>query len=478
MTSQNCHDLEIENQNDNFHKLENVFDYETNGNVGYRSILAGAVREVWLNVFQKLDESDKTAFFRADAKWNDWVASKRTLFLIPEVGPILLKTLPKTVSLQCRELCRSWTKELDHLVQTHSSHLCIYSENDEVSTIPKQISGFYFADWFQKFHQDMKTHQGNPFPGRTIDLDWYEPEEEMEEEELVRLCEDYWLNATQFCEKYGAHVHDITIDTFDSCLTGMEMIGNVSRCLLYLPNLKKLHLSGIRNADGSNSIRDYFRMNTLPQLANLETLEVKETDGTFLDVILSSCCLPSKIKRLFLLSTYSMGYFEDVFNFVNLEVLEVDLYIQNLQQMADQELVPPLSKLYLKFLNKQVSAVHLFNALEPFSDSLTQFKMKEPSKLVVPHAVDLERIKLPKLERLYIFKLKGSVDFVLQLTSLTHLEIVKSKIEQEHLDGCLVKFYGHEKRMYESNIWELLPSLQTLLSRVTISKNSLKNLST
>ncbi|ODM89414.1 hypothetical protein Ocin01_17267 [Orchesella cincta] len=63
-----------------------------------------------LNVFDKLDRTDKLAF---SSVWHDWVEPKRTESLISEVAPQLIETFLSENLLLGRELCQSWKEELD-----------------------------------------------------------------------------------------------------------------------------------------------------------------------------------------------------------------------------------------------------------------------------------------------------------------------------------------------------------------------------
>jgi len=124
------------------------------------------------------------------------------------VAPILLETLPKDTSLQCRQLNRQWTRELDHQSQFHPSLLRLELEVSdgpaEETHIPSCVNRFSNADQIRKFMEEMEAHPDNPFPGRTLHLLWESVERP--EASVLLSCRQFWASVTQLLERFGTHV--------------------------------------------------------------------------------------------------------------------------------------------------------------------------------------------------------------------------------------------------------------------------------
>ncbi|CAL8078524.1 unnamed protein product [Orchesella dallaii] len=113
-------------------RIEEPASFETrmeNVEVAGYHFPADNLTEVWLNIFEKLDAKDKITFSKTCGEWHDWVASKRTSFLFSEVLPVVALTsnLPVKELLNCRTICKSWSRDFNLLYAAHPSHFRLES---------------------------------------------------------------------------------------------------------------------------------------------------------------------------------------------------------------------------------------------------------------------------------------------------------------------------------------------------------------
>ncbi|ODM88247.1 hypothetical protein Ocin01_18435 [Orchesella cincta] len=416
----------------------------------HRPFQACNVPEVWLNVFEKLGAKDKPAFSGACAEWHDWVDTKRPLQLFPEVAPILLMNLPQNALLQSRELCRSWSKELDSQVQTLPSNFYLDIELATAERVleVRQRNVFNTSEQIQTFLKEMEGHTGNPFPGRTLILEPHDPRH-LGSHERNRICTNYWRSVNDLVNGMEpmfiklALPFGVTATIID--LTRLEVLAAVGNCL-NLPHVKLLYIEG-QTGLPQTQIRNYFHTNPLTQLDDLETMRFNQLDPSLLNTVLHSCCVPAKIRRFWTESCQHgrLSLFETVSHFPNLEIsrdFATDLRTS----------LPPLRNLELGFFTyNTLNLEQLFTALETFRETLVHFRV---NSWAAPPLIRTDwRINLPNLKRLCFLKYLGQLQPLRQLTALQELTII-------HPSG-----FEHMDQMYQSNIWELVPSLQTLIVR-------------
>ncbi|ODM90697.1 hypothetical protein Ocin01_15987 [Orchesella cincta] len=231
---------------------------------------------------------------------------KRTESLISE-HPSLSKRFSENLLLG-RELCQSWKEELEYKIQTNPSHTSLFEIDSGQHWIlisaPSGLGAFCRQRWRPVRDDDWTAYWTSVFYswiilGHTFILDiWFSEWDELQPEQL-------------------------TMDT------------HVDKSPL------------------ENWIRDYYRLNPLPRLEHLETVQLNSASPALVGEVVNSCCVPANIKRL----SYQHGQWhadrgelpEVVYSFVNLEVLDATIFFRCFERLASLERRPPLRELHLTF---------------------------------------------------------------------------------------------------------------------------------
>ncbi|CAL8148759.1 unnamed protein product [Orchesella dallaii] len=436
--------------------------------VWYHHFPADNISQIWLNIYEKLSQEDKVTFSQASKEWHDWVAPKRTDFLFPQVALFLVGTIPSTSAKQCRSVCRSWTQKLDSLREFYpiDKHFALETEYAKVDDNEFSLrNDFNTSDEIQRFMADMSAHPGNPLPGGIIFFKYKVAEREipLAAGERIRLCTEYWTAVTMLLRKYGNYIQRATFGfgQNETELPGIEIVEHFRNSMLSLRNLRYISLSNLETGL-EDEIEEYFGLNPLPRLQNLEVVQIHNMDFNLAETVLNHCCIPANIKEVWI---WAWRIPPTVYTFFNLEILEVRSHvslIEDLERFRNLPQVPPLKVLRIQDLTRQINAIQVFTAFEAFSDTITELTVMTPLVNNAANAIAGIQISLPKLERIYFTVYQGSLDLLLQLTSLKDLIIRRATMEREEWDGNLVQFYGFEERLKESNIWDLIPSLQTI----------------
>ncbi|CAL8148766.1 unnamed protein product [Orchesella dallaii] len=436
--------------------------------VGYHHFPAENIPQIWLNIFEKLGQEDKLTFSQASKEWHDWVALKRTDFLFPQVAIYLWGAIPKSSAKQCRSVCRSWTQKLDSLSEFYPTdmHFAKGTEYEEVDNFEFFVltHDFNSANQIQRFMADMSAHPGNPLPGGSIYLEYQADEsgDPLAPGEMDGVDTEYWTAVIMLLRKYGNYIQDATFLFHEDAeaFPLIEITEHFRNCLLNIPNLRHITLdhSGTERGD---EMEEYLRLNPFPRLQKLEVVDIHDVDFDLAEAFLNHCCVPANIKRVWI---WVWRIPRTVYTFFNLEILQArsdDLMIEDLEGFRNLSRVPPLRVLRVH-ANSDLNALRVFTALEAFVDTITEFTVMSPLVNNAADAIAGIQINLPKLESICFADYQGSLDLLLQLTSLKDLEIRTATMEREEWDGNVVQFYGFEERLKESNIWDLIPSLQTI----------------
>ncbi|CAL8122096.1 unnamed protein product [Orchesella dallaii] len=443
--------------------------------VDYHDFPADTIPDVWGNIFEKLDPKDKITFSETCAKWHYWAAPKRMTFLFTEIVDVIIKALTEQQTLKCRSICRSWTQDIDHELENQASSLLIETEIDQDEIRQNWETDIANVFWSSKkieqFLVEMASHNGNPFPGRTILFGFNIPLRRPILTEWLELKRTFCRKAIELLEAFGSHVY---IANFEFCplhtnsnivLEATETIEYLRTSLSHLPNLKRLNISGLDKLFLLDEARDFYRNNPLPRLPHMEMVYMDYTCNAVKNWVLETSALPATLKRISIQPhprevEFSSG---PIFNFPNLEALDVVLSIEDLERFGTlMGSTPPLKAIRLKFVQNLQDFQRVFRSLEVFAESLKIVSIDENySRNSLRDAIATGfSINLPKLERLELVRFDGPLDPLCRLESLKYLGVKLSRLQE--WEGSTVNFYGFENRMEESNVWEKISSLQKL----------------
>ncbi|CAL8122070.1 unnamed protein product [Orchesella dallaii] len=373
--------------------------------------------------------------------------------------PLLEEEIPQSVLLQCRQISKGWNHELDEQQASHPFHYHLeYIVNLDVLPITKTTNTFLTLEDIEKFMTEMKNHPGNPFPGRNIEITT--PESLGSTREHKILCKNYWRSAIQLLNLFGKHVRHLSID-FRAVKLGMENVAILRNILLQVPNLQVLKILMFEAVADDDLINSFQGQYPFPPLEQLESLVMYDVNEHVMHTVLRYCCVAAKLKRLALPSynNYNDGgssFPKVITSFLNLETLVGDFTLEDLEILSTAEQKPPLKHL-LMGMDGNIEDVEYFK-LEAFSDTLVYFDLQ--CKIIVPRRL-LGVFNLPNLKTLIFRRYEGSLDPFLNFKSLDHLEI--DEYEPIELDSgwYVVDIHKMEEKIYKSNIWNLIPSLNT-----------------
>ncbi|CAL8124051.1 unnamed protein product [Orchesella dallaii] len=450
-------------------------------------------KEVLHKIFAHVtDPDDLKKCTQTCTKWKAWIEKeKHILLLFAEVIGHL--KLPKNDLLKCRQVCKGWKKCVDKAYEKNPLH-----RSYEYMSLSKQENwkhdGIRFSEsgQIEKFLDEMGSFTDNPFPGRCIEISYSFTNDEVKRPEPD---DNFWPNAEKLLERFGQHVWYafITYDcgrNNDPFATNVEV--NLRNCLAKLPNLKKLYLDPeifssvpYLNIDGTQRelgvrqrVMNYFRLNPLEPMKNLETLSLGYSSANYIHYEMLRCNC-STLKRV----DFGKYVFNHGFQFPNLE--EANIRVETLNNLDQLDCFPvTMKKISIerayrsRYRNdnprhsplSQFSFERVFRKLERFGKTLQLLEL-DVNLSPPPSAY---KPLLPALERLTI-SVHGCADFLLELKNLKYLVMVK--YDSNQWEGTRVKLHGFGNKMYESNIWKLMPALETLVvdecleSRVYQRKN-------
>ncbi|CAL8129356.1 unnamed protein product [Orchesella dallaii] len=380
--------------------------------------------------------------------------------------------LPEKELLRFRTMCKSWTHDFNRVYQAHPSHLLLETEKDgvEENQIIKLDNHFTSSKQIQRFLEEMHSHHGNPFPGRSIILTFYFPYKAIQttRADRLRLVREYYEKAIELLEMHGLHLHMAMFELGHGSsleLEPMETYNYFRRWLFHVPNLKKLVVAGHNNCPFLDEEQMFYRQNTLPQLPYLELVSIYKMSHAIWNGVLESSCVPLKVKRLLLDPPTRMERLRtpEAAHFPNLEAFEVRLsgeYLERFLNVLEGTLIPPVVTAAFHYCEDYQDFGRVFRGLEVFAGSLAFLKlclrfteMSSRNAIVSGFAINL-----PQLKRLDLLHFNGPLDPFCQLPSLKYLTVEWFQLRE--WVGSKVDIYGFEGRMEESNIWDMISSLQ------------------
>ncbi|ODM88774.1 hypothetical protein Ocin01_17909 [Orchesella cincta] len=329
-----------------------------------------------------------------------------------EVLPFLMRYMIPTEHLECRKVSRDWKDAVDLVYQTgplqmdipvpfgrdpHPWH--VLASASPASSLPTIFST---PEQVHEFLRAMESHPGNPFPGRNLLLC---PTSDEFEDHLV-----FWAGVTRVLERFGNHVHVFRVDfrpEWEYKIVELRHQRIFQRCLTHLPNLRSLAVTIQSEASPNREDLAYLTENALPQLPQLETLMVSCISAEFTALILASCCVPHKIRRLFLgeFRSSERGYYDEVLGFQNLEVICDGFHLPELERFSNRAQVPPLAEIWLYGQSRDDQSV--FTLLERFGSTLKKLGVNGyPLGLRMNAGYDF-RVNLPQLKSLILLQYLG-----------------------------------------------------------------------
>ncbi|ODM97020.1 Lysine-specific demethylase 2B [Orchesella cincta] len=433
--------------------------------------------EVWLVIFGHLkDTQDLLNCMRTCNTWNGWLDRKK--FLFPEVLGILSRemSMPKNEFLKLRKVCKKRKDDVDTHYEQEPRHLGCENQT-QARKLQWRNNGndgicFSSSTQIQHFLNVMNKHYENPFVGRSIFIKYdYGNDQE------------FSIILMKLLAQFGKHIwYFYIMYEFQGIVTIAPLVEETVRdCLLFLPNVKKLYLDA--NVPGCmlminavvviERMKTFLGLNLWPANENLVSLSFGGSYG-----VPSPLTWTIILKNRDTLKNIDFGmhkYHKYGSKLQNLE--EVHQMINEMEDFKQLKYLPTtLKKLVLyKYLaaaredrehfdRRHFSFDLVFKALERFGKTLNEVYIDLKLSTGFFRSFKTFKPNLPALEKLSIC-LNGPLDPLLHFKSLKHLEILF--YVSRSWAYSRIKVSGLENRMYESNIWELMPALETLIIKGT-----------
>ncbi|ODM89873.1 hypothetical protein Ocin01_16811 [Orchesella cincta] len=326
---------------------------------------------VWCSIADNLRSEDLVSCMGVSSTLRRKIRKIRPCVILPpKVFQVTLKYLSKDEVLNCRLICGTWKKAVDHVIQ----HLP--SENSVGSSKLYMEQELELVSKLTRFTEEMGNHNGNPFPGRTISL--------FNKFTLFHDRSEYWQEASRFIQRFGHHVWhlDIAFDlnfTDESMKTFFERnLPNIRNIFLHLPNLKTLimnYYDGMLQCqnmtDFVNCVMNYtndymsgvLEENPLPRLEFLQKLTVgNQVFPSFVKGIIKSC----NREHLKLL-TIAAHWLDQDYDFVNLEHFTFEVSELEDFERLDKIKCPTVKTVEIRLRSHQTyQLVELLEAINPF----------------------------------------------------------------------------------------------------------------
>lgn len=353
--------------------------------------------------------------------------------------------------------------------------------------------------------EEMRDHPRNPFVGRSvvfnveIDDDFDDEDEDEFEDPGVS---DFWQLSRVFLSEVGRHLWYVEIVEDSGHQRPLEFYKLLRELLINLPNLRSLKLSGdISHEDyHPKALPVYMANNPLPPMPHMESLDLE--------------CLYSEVPQIIhdmLISMYSVQLKKVHVNMNRWKPsysrgLSKQLTELHLKEVSLEKLTTICSPTDGKLSSLNVGKLSLNLRSQKFS--LTMLPMKFPTfsffkalshlfpvlrvlTLFVDITVELnemepnswQQFSLPSVEQVEVQGVQRKIfySFLLCFPSLKSLSICESTCGRFNEDPAVITFlegdttaceevvqvnkFMHTGRMYESNIWTLIPTLNVFSFR-------------
>ncbi|CAL8140925.1 unnamed protein product [Orchesella dallaii] len=464
--------------------------------------------EIWETIFTYLDCQTLLNCYRATECWREELERHKVKFLMIEVFPLISRLIERKDVMNMRLVCGGWKASLDEYFQMHHTHFEVVSFIDilcpEKCVLPRTVGfGLNFTKRFgirHSYHQENQDFMGgndfipgvNPFLNRSIS---YSEGAFMIVPNLELLAE-IRTNFRGVLENFGSHLWhcDLTF-LLNDCKFGEEDDNDFGAETVYLlacsflelmPNLKTLKI-GCFHSMWFNwekyfsylktfPLEELISSHPLPQLRDVVTLKFETTVNPLDTAVLRRYSHAQKLLVLSNSSHFTEGVEVEPIGWIRLEELKVVLKMKregNIQ--LEHHRLKPSSPIRILSIDYHGGGkkdwILLFTFISHFQDTIQhlglglftryRFSSKERSPVFPPDGI---RMKLPFLETLMIRGGKlniNSLDFIGECLSLKEICFAVEITQTVTTEGNAseIQFHGYLHKMYESNIWRILPKL-------------------
>ncbi|CAL8129020.1 unnamed protein product [Orchesella dallaii] len=367
--------------------------------------------------------------------------------LFSQAFPIIIKNTQIDIRefLSWRLVCKQWRNTIDHFLENLE-----YDGDLRMKLISIQK--------LQNFLAEMEFHPGNPFIGRRVFFYSYQRPKEQEDE--------YWSTALQLFSIKGEHIRCMTLCTDSTPLQFAQLIRAI---LSYLPNLKEIffyywhpdptYLTRSQE-EVYSELNSYIDSNPFPPLTSFQMFHFHTMifPKPIQDAIISA--YGPQLKTLGV-RQWDQSYMPMLTNLEDFFLTVNDN--SELESLLRSE--SPLETFMLILNMVEVDVALLFQVLETFGETLTSLELYFLAEASSSSSAEI--LNLPKLKKLEIRNTAFlSLNFLKSLgSSLKKLNLKSEEMTPEtsvDVEDEIVKIRGFVGKMYESNIWEVLPKLQVL----------------
>lgn len=354
-------------------------------------------------------------------------------------------------------------------------------------TGPNILEGIHLLDTptIQKFLIHMNNHSKNPFIGQFVRFGNYSDTSNNTE---------YWGNVKTLLKKFGRHILHVELSDGHAPLDILSCYKIIRECLLLLPNLKSLELAFAHSKVYEEEIAGldrFMKYNPLPALYFLEKLEWNEhrVCESFQNFVIAT--YSNQLQALAApMSVFYVEITESTFS--NLAVLYLT-NVENNEYLVDMKWckLPALKKLYLNLGGERCTScgdisTEVWN-MKSVLQLVKHYRLELLSLFVAPggvftgcRTISTKEWTLDCLKVLEIQHCKeNSYEFLRCFPNLEHIhffDIHHPVFPERRKSTCGSEEMGrggtnaklevekliYQGRMYESNVWEAIPSLKVL----------------
>lgn len=407
------------------------------------------------------------------------------------------KYLDQNDILQCRLVCKAWKSAIGAYLENYLAPSGYNPDDDVDSSMPGGVSPACAltrgpailevheqTGWYLSSGQMTSTARfpvQNPFISRYLML-------------MVPIWMDrnmdYLEKITGMITEYGKEVHHVLL-FFDRSYENEMLFATLAYYLRQMPNLRSLavNFNGLYKASPciSEDKLDWESVTkiALPVLPHLVKLTTSLVPHFIVNLLLQRF---TSVKELVVLPDYN-----DLNNWkgnTNLPSLTSYSCLDDISGFAKSHW-PYVDTLSMKFFrHPETHLVTVFDGINKFSRTLRHLTLSFHMEVRPFEKVDAAMLRtlwlhLPRLETLSLSVYRiplNKIDFILPLKNLRVLNLryfkkkttEKAKIARDPGSTTasagpleeIIQFTGYANRLYESNIWRLLPHLDTVTVKV------------